>query len=139
MVRKCWAGSNPNHQKANPMVKATQAYHKVLRTIDALMRVYAVQEVKDQIRGRNRKVTDYDPREIGIMARELLYSKPDHFVERAKASAVVKEVEAKLAAQAARKAQRRSGHTRPQAVRFPNDCAIKHRGQKRRYATSAPS
>jgi hypothetical protein len=43
-------------------------------------------------------VTDYDPREIVVMARALLHSQPQHFVERAKASAVVKEVEAKIAA-----------------------------------------
>jgi hypothetical protein len=99
------------------MVEATQAYHpKVLRTIDALMRCYARQEVKDQIRARNQRVTDYDPREISIMARALLHSKPEVFLERAKASAVVKEVEAKLAAQAARKAQRRNGHTLDRSV-----------------------
>ena len=91
------------------MAEATQAYHpKVLRAIDALMRCYARQEVKDQIRARNQRVTDYDPRDISIMARALLNSKPDHFLERAKASSVVREVEAKIAAQAARKLARKS-------------------------------
>jgi hypothetical protein len=93
------------------MVKATQAYHKVLRTIDALMRHYAIQEAKEQIRARNERVTDYDPRDISIMARALLHSRAEHFLERAKASAVVKEVEAKIAAQAARKAERKSKHS----------------------------
>ena len=32
------------------MVEASPAYHKVLRTIDALARYYALQQVKDQIR-----------------------------------------------------------------------------------------
>jgi hypothetical protein len=93
------------------MVEATPAYHKVLRTIDALMRYYAIQAAKEQIRARNERVTDYDPKDISIMAKALLVAKPEHFMERAKASAVVKEVEAKLAAQAARKAQRRTVHT----------------------------
>ena len=100
------ASSNPNHHGAsNPMVEAAQVYHpKILRAIDALARCYARQEVKQQIRARNQRVTDYDPRDILIMARALLHSRAEHFLERAKASTVVKEVEAKIAAQAARKA-----------------------------------
>ena len=87
------------------MVEAAQVYHpKILRAIDALARCYARQEVKQQIRARNQRVTDYDPRDILIMARALLHSRAEHFLERAKASTVVKEVEAKIAAQAARKA-----------------------------------
>jgi hypothetical protein len=93
---------------------ATTIYHpKVLRTIEAVMRCHARQEVKDQIRARNQRVTDYDPRDISAMARTLLQSKPEVSLERARASVVVKELEAKLAAQAARKAQRKSGHTLP--------------------------
>jgi hypothetical protein len=80
------------------------------------MRYYARQEIKEQIRARNERVTDYDPREIGIMARALLHAKPEVFLERAKASVVVKEVEAKIAAQAARKAQRKTVNTLPQSV-----------------------
>jgi hypothetical protein len=34
-------------------------------------------------------VTDYAPSEISIMARTLLLAEQEHFVERAKASAVV--------------------------------------------------
>jgi hypothetical protein len=45
------------------------------------------------------------------MARALLVERADHFVERAKASAVVKDVEAKIAAQAARKLERKSKHS----------------------------
>jgi hypothetical protein len=94
------------------MVEAAQLYHpKVLRTIDALMRYYARQEVKEQIRARNERVTDYDPRDISIMAKALLVTKPEHFMERVKASAAVKEVEAKLAAQAACKLARKSQHS----------------------------
>ena len=93
------------------MVEAIQAYHKVLRTIDALMRCYARQEVKDQIRARDQRVTDYDPKDISIMARALLHSQPEVFLERAKSSVVVKELEEKLAAQAARKAERKSKHS----------------------------
>jgi hypothetical protein len=59
---------------------ATPSYHpKVLRAIEALMRCHARQEVKDQLRARNQRVTDYDPRDISIMARELLQSKPEVF------------------------------------------------------------
>jgi hypothetical protein len=92
------------------MVEAAPAYHKVLRAIDAIMRCYALQQAKEQIRARGQRVTDYDPRDISIMARELLHSKPEVFLERAKVSAVVKEVEAKIAAQAARKLARKSQH-----------------------------
>ena len=98
----CWLYSNHMHE-ANHMVEAIQPYHKVLRTIDALMHYYARQEAKDQIRARNQRVTDYDPRDISIMTKALLQSQPERFLERAKASAVVREVEAKHAAQAARK------------------------------------
>ena len=102
------------------MVEATPSYHpKVLRTIDALMRCYAIQEAKDQIRARNQRVTDYDPRDISIMARALLNSKPEVFLERAKASVVVKELEAKIAAQAARKALRKTVNTLPQLWTVP--------------------
>ena len=91
---------------------ATQLYHpKVLNAIDALARYYARQEAKRQIRARGQRVTDYDPKDISIMARALLLAQPEHFVERAKASAVVKDVEAKIAAQAARKAKRKSKHS----------------------------
>jgi hypothetical protein len=65
------------------MVEAIQPYHKVLRTIDALMRYYARQEAKDQIRAGNQRVTDYDPRDISIMAKALLQSQPERFLERA--------------------------------------------------------
>ena len=71
---------------------ATQLYHrKVLNAIDALARYYARQEAKRQIRARGQRVTDYDPKDISIMARALLLAQPEHFVERAKASAVVKD------------------------------------------------
>ena len=80
------------------MVEGTPIYHpKVLRAIDALARYYARQAAKEQIRARNQRVTDYDPRDISVMARAL------H--GRARASSVVREVEAKIAAQAARNAQ----------------------------------
>jgi hypothetical protein len=52
MMRKCWAGSNSNH-RGHHMVEAIQPYHKVLRAIDALMRCYARQEAKEQIRETN--------------------------------------------------------------------------------------
>jgi hypothetical protein len=100
------------------MVEATQAYHKVLRTIDALMRYYAIQEAKEQIRARNQRVTDFEPKDISIMARELLHTKPEVFLERAKASSVVRELEAKLAVQAARKLARKSRVTSNSEVRM---------------------
>jgi hypothetical protein len=99
------------------MVEATRSYHpKVLRAIDALARYYAREEAKRQIRARGQRVTDYAPRDISIMAKALFVTKPEHFVERAKASAVVKEVVAKIAAQAARKAQRKTVNTLRQCV-----------------------
>ena len=48
----CWLYSNHMHE-ANHMVEAIQPYHKVLRAIDALMRCYARQEAKEQIRETN--------------------------------------------------------------------------------------
>jgi hypothetical protein len=91
------------------MVEATQLYHpKVLHAIDALARYYARREVKQQIRGRGQRVTDYVPKDISIMAKALLVTKPEHFVERAKASGVVREIEAKER----RNAKRISKHLR---------------------------
>ena len=98
------------------MVEAIQPYHKVLRAIDALMHYYARQEAKDQIRARNQRVTDYDPKDITIMARALLLTKPEVFMERAKASSVVRELAAEIEAKERRKAQRKSGHTLAQSV-----------------------
>ena len=99
------------------MVEASQVYHPtVLHAIHALARYYAREEAKRQIRGRGQRVTDYAPKDISIMAQALLLAKPEHFVERAKASAVVKEVVAKIAAQAARKAQRKTVNTLRQCV-----------------------
>jgi hypothetical protein len=50
------------------------------------------------------------------MARTLLLGEREHFVERAKASAVFKDVEAKIAAEAARKAQRKTVNTLRQSL-----------------------
>ena len=62
------------------------------------------------------------------MAHALLLTKPEHFVERAKASGVVREIKAEIEAKERRKAQRRTGHFHrnlwtlaPRAARFLND------------------
>jgi hypothetical protein len=48
--------------------------------------------VKRGIRDRGEKISDYIPREISIMTHAPLVARPQELVERAKASAVVKEV-----------------------------------------------
>jgi len=77
------------------MVEATQAYHpKVFNTIRCLTEYYAREEAKHQIRARGEKVSNYLPKEIAIMAHLLLVTRPQEFVDRAKASAIVKKVQA---------------------------------------------
>ena len=73
---------------------------KVFRAIECIARYHATQEAKEQIRHRGEKVSDHAPREINIIAHMLLVTRPQEFVDRGKASAVVKEVEAKIEAQA---------------------------------------
>ena len=64
------------------MVEGTPIYHpRVLRPIDALARYYPRQAAKEQIRARNQRVTDYDPRDISVMARALLHTQPEHFMD----------------------------------------------------------
>ena len=46
------------------------------------------------------------PREINIMGHLVLVTRPQEFIDRAKASAVVKEVQAKIEAQAGRALER---------------------------------
>ena len=43
---------------------------------------------------RGEKVSDYLPKDIVIMAHLLLVTRPQEFVDRAKASAIVKKVQA---------------------------------------------
>lgn len=70
------------------MVETTQAYHpKVFNTIRCLTGYYAREEAKHQIRARGEKVSDYLP-------KLLLVTRPQEFVDRAKASAIVKKVQA---------------------------------------------
>ena len=55
---------------------------------------------------RGEKVSDYVPREINIMGHLVLVTRPQEFIDRAKASAVVKETQAKIEAQAGRALER---------------------------------
>jgi len=76
------------------MVEATQTYHpKVFNTIRCLTEYHARAEAKRQIRA-GEKVSDYLPKDIVIMAHLLLVTRPQEFVDRAKASAIVKKVQA---------------------------------------------
>jgi hypothetical protein len=91
------------------MVEATQAYHpKVLRAIECIARYYATQEAKEQIRGRGEKISHYAAREINIMAHLLLVTDPQRFIDRAKASGVVREITAEIEAKERRKLERKS-------------------------------
>jgi len=91
------------------MVEAAQAYHpKVLRAIECIARYYAREEVKEQIRHRGEKISHYALREINIMAHRLLVAEPQRFINRAKASAVVREITAEIVAKERRKLERKS-------------------------------
>jgi hypothetical protein len=93
------------------MVEATQAYHpKVLNAIRVIAEMYARQEAKEQIRHRGQKVSDYLPKEINIMGHLLLVADPQRFVDRAKASAVIKEIAAEIEAKERRRLERKSKH-----------------------------
>ena len=75
------------------MIEANLAYHsKVLTAIRIMAEYYAREGVKRGIRDRGEKISDYVPREISIMTHAPLVARPQELVERAKASAVVKEV-----------------------------------------------
>jgi hypothetical protein len=101
------------------MVEATQVYHpKVLNAIHAIAKYYARQEAKQQIRAQGQRVTDYAPKDISIMARALLLAKPEHFVERAKASIVVRDLAAAIEAKERRKAERKLQHSSNSEVRI---------------------
>jgi hypothetical protein len=77
------------------MVEAAQFYHpKVLNAIRIIAKYYARQEAKEQICARGEKVSHYLPKEINSMGRLLLVAEPQRFIDRAKASAVVREVQA---------------------------------------------
>ena len=49
---------------------------------------------RHQIRARGEKVSYYLPKDIVIMAHLSLVTRPQEFVDRAKASAIVKKVQA---------------------------------------------
>ena len=66
------------------MVEATQAYHPIA--------LPSTMEKEPSTRGE--KVSDYLPKDIVIMAHLLLVTRPQEFVDRAKASAIVKKVQA---------------------------------------------
>jgi hypothetical protein len=93
------------------MVEATQAYHpKVLTAIRVMADRYARDEVKRQIQASGARVSHYAAREISIMAHLLLEARPQEFIDRAKASAVVKEIAAEIAAKERRKLERKLKH-----------------------------
>jgi hypothetical protein len=62
-------------------------------------------------------VTDYWPRDIAVMARELLMAEPDRFIGRAR-DIIAKEIEAEQAKERL-KAQRKSGHSLSQSATSP--------------------
>ena len=50
----------------------------------ALTRIYAREAAKDAIRARGGKVSHYSPRDIAVMADQLLMAEPEPFVARAR-------------------------------------------------------
>ena len=91
------------------MVEDTQAYHpKVLRAIECIARDYAREEAKEQIRHRGEKISHYAAREINIKAHLLLVTDPQRFIDRAKASGVVREITAEIEVKERRKLERKS-------------------------------
>jgi hypothetical protein len=71
---------------------------------------YARDEVKQQIRAKGRKLLDYRSSDIGRMARELMASRGREFVERAKASAVVRAIQEECERKERRRLERNSRH-----------------------------
>ena len=93
------------------MVEAMQAYHpQVLHAIRCLAEYYARIEAKEQIRARGEKISDYRSKDITMMAHSLLAAKPQEFVDRAKASGVVKEIAAEIERKERRRLERKSRH-----------------------------
>jgi hypothetical protein len=69
---------------------------------------YAREEVKQQIRAKGRKLLDYRSSDIGRMARELMASRGREFVEKAKASAVVRDIQEECERKEQRRLERKS-------------------------------
>jgi hypothetical protein len=83
----------------------------------ALAKYYAKEEAKHRIRAEGKRITDYWPRDIAVMATELLMLEPDRFITRAR-DVIAKEVEAEQAKERL-KAQRKGGHFLSQSVTSP--------------------
>ena len=114
---------------------------KVFRAIECIARYHATQEAKEQIRHRGEKVSDHAPREINIIAHLLLVTRPQEFVDRGKASAVVKEVEAKIEAQArgalGRNSKDLEQRGNPQPTRVPAERNLCSKGRSNDRDTPA--
>jgi hypothetical protein len=58
----------------------------------ALARYYAREAAKDQIRARGERISAYLPRDVTVMAMQLLMEDPDRFFHRAR-DIIAKEIE----------------------------------------------
>ena len=58
----------------------------------SLAQLYAKEEAKDRIRASGKRITDYWPRDLAVMATEILMAEPERFIGRAQ-DIITKEIE----------------------------------------------